>query len=115
MKEDSIKTLHKDMVLLGKMITEKKQVTTYQFAKRNFAYTDFYDLRKKEAFVRAFLERWQKYNIIKCYEVDGTKYFSVDLSKVIFGQTKTKIGKRAIKMGFSIAVNIDSKWVLYTL
>jgi hypothetical protein len=112
MKKDSLETLRKDMFLLAKMIIENRRTTTYSFAKKNIPYKDDYDLRKKEVFVRQFLERWKRYGIIGCEETDGKKIYFPNLDKIEVGKAEIIIGKKKIRTKFAMAFNIGDNWLV---
>jgi hypothetical protein len=122
MKKDSVSNLRNDALIFGRLITEfTKKASSYEVAKKlfNSEVKDDYDLRKKESFMRQWFEKWKELGVIKKETVDGVSYYSLDMSKIKWGNAilRLKCGKKSesINLGFSLAFIIGNSWVVVTI
>jgi len=109
--------LRNDAIIFGKLILIEKPMSSYQLAKRLFSYKDDYDLRKKESFLRWWFEKWSGMGLIKCEVIDGVKNYSLDMSKIKWGE-KAKLtlkwGKfsETIDLGFTLVLKVKDSWLI---
>jgi glycerophosphoryl diester phosphodiesterase len=110
MKKDGINVVFRDLLLIAKFLAQKKEITTYQFARNNFEWENSYELQKIDVFVRKFLKKYEKYGIFKSEVVDGRTIYKLD-SKKIRANPVVIDGKRLV----SIGICINGKWLCCTL
>ena len=117
-KKNVVDILRNDAIIFGKLIAEvEKPMTSYQLAKKLFSYKNDYDLRKKESFLRWWFEKWSELGLVKCEIIDGVKNYSIDMSKVKWGEKaklKLKCGKltETIDLGFTIVLKVKDSWLV---
>lgn len=117
MKRSVMDVLRNDAIIFGKLILIEKPMSSYQLAKRLFSYKDDYDLRKKESFLRWWFEKWSGMGLIKCEVIDGVKNYSLDMSKIKWGE-KAKLtlkwGKfsETIDLGFTLVLKVKDSWLI---
>jgi len=87
MRNSNLQSVINDISLLIKLVFLKKNISTYELAKRFFDVKNRYELKKKDIFVRKFFDRWNRYGVINYSELNGKKYYTINKDNVIIGDS----------------------------
>ncbi|MCW1312726.1 MAG: hypothetical protein OH338_04850 [Candidatus Parvarchaeota archaeon] len=112
MKRNSIDVLKNDAIIFGKIISEfRRPVSIYTMAKKLFSE----DVRKSEAFLRWWFDKWKEEGVVKEETINGVKNYTIDFKKVKWGDAKLKIMGEEISLGFVMAIKTRKSWVVISI
>ena len=86
---NAINQIKKDVFLLLNLIFMEKQKSTYDIAKLIFNNSNGYELKKKDVYIRKFLERYKKIGIFSSETIKGRTYYTLNTDKVFLLDTRT--------------------------
>lgn len=112
MKKNSIDVLKNDAIIFGKIISEfRRPVSIYTMAKRLFED----DVRKSEAFLRWWFEKWKKEGIVKEEVINGVKNYTIDFERIKWGNAKLNLMGEKVDLGFVIAMKTNKGWIVISI
>lgn len=115
MKNAHLMSVKKDIALLLRLLFITELTSSYHLAKKIFKTKNNYELRKKEVFIRKFLQRWADYDVIKIDVIDGRKYYSLNEENLFLHKGKIVLGNKKLDLGFVFGIKVNGSWIIFQL